>query len=203
MFGLNIWRFIAIGDPPSYMAVIMVRRLTALLALLWFGSIESAVAQQRSYPSLGRRAVESRDRDAELAKAAAELAAPAQPVAEDATLRSTVATLAVKATAAARDFDRQYGDGAKSVADARGASIGSEAWVVAERAISRLDAARYDSVTTLASLDSLYTEKAGSEDPARAAADVATIDRDRQPVLAMVDGQNDRLDTLKASLSQP
>jgi hypothetical protein len=58
-------------------------------------------------------------------------------------------------------------------------------------------------VAALASLDTLYAERSNVPDTSRAATDSATIDRERQLVLAMVDRQNDRLDALKAGLAQP
>ena len=182
----------------------LATHLGALSALLLSGSVESARAETRPYPSLGRRAVEGRDRDSEIAvRAASAQAAADQPVPDDTALLAVLAGLSARATAASGAFDAQYGTEAQSVADAGAAPPGSEAWVVAERAISRLDAVRYDSVTALASLDSLYVERTVGEEAARARADGSAIDRERQRVVAMVDSQNDRLDALKAKLISP
>jgi len=161
----------------------MLRRLTALfapfVALLGFGpaSLANATPSSSSYPSLAPRPVESRERD--------------------------VQALSTRASDAARLFDAAFADSRGAIAAARGAAPGSEAWVMAQQAISRLDADRYACVTALASLDTLYAERSMLEDIGRAKADIATIDGVRLRVLAMVDSQNDRLDSLKAALSQP
>jgi hypothetical protein len=182
----------------------MIRRLATLLALLWLGPTDAALAQHRVYPSLAKRPVESRDRDAEIAaKAAANEAAANKPVAEDSALAARVQDLAQRAAKASSAFDSGLAAGQRSVTAAKGAAVGSEAWVVAQKAISGLDADRYDSVSALAELDTLYTERWNAEDPARALADTRTIDASRQPILTMVDAQNDRLDSLKAMLNQP
>lgn len=183
----------------------MMRRLTALFALIWLGPVDAAVAQQRSaYPSLSRRPVESRNRDAEVAaKAAAQQTQAARAAAEDPVLVAEITALGQRATAASNAFDARFDASQRSVAAGRGAGVGSEAWVAAQQAISLLDSDRYDSVATLASLDTLYAERSNAPDTTRAAADSATIDRERQRVLAMVDRQNDRLDALKADLAQP
>lgn len=182
----------------------MMRRLTALFALIWLGPVDAAVAQQRpAYPSLSRRPVESRNRDAEIAARASAQAQIAQPVAEDPALVAEITALGQRATAASNAFDARFGASQRSVATGRSAGVGSEAWVAAQQAISLLDSDRYDSVAALASLDTLYAERSNAPEATRAAADSATIDRERQRVLAMVDRQNDRLDALKADLAQP
>ena len=183
----------------------MIRRLTALFALIWLGPVDAAVAQHRSaYPSLSRRPVESRNRDAEVAaKASAQQAQAAQPAAEDPALVAETTALGQRTAAASSAFDARFEASQRSVAAGRSASIGSEAWVAAQQAISLLDSDRYDSVAALASLDTLYAERSNVPDTSRAATDSATIDRERQLVLAMVDRQNDRLDALKAGLAQP
>lgn len=180
----------------------LMRRLATLLALLWLGGSDSLLAQVqgRGFPSLMRRPVESRDRDAEIAARAAQARAA---VPGDEALAREVATLVTRARAAAAAFDSRVEDSRAVVEAGRGAAPGSENWVVAQEAVSALDSARYDCVTALAALDSLYAERASAEDPARANADVAVVTAPRQDVLALVDAQNDRLDALKAVLAQP
>ncbi|MET0240927.1 MAG: hypothetical protein ABW184_13640 [Sphingobium sp.] len=172
----------------------MIRRLAALIAILSFGSIESAHAQSRAYPSLSRREVESRDRDAEIAKAAAE-----QPVVKplDATVTADLGKLGSQATTAGQAFDRDYPASARAVSAAGQAPVGSESWVVAQQAISALDAQRFDAVTALAGMDSIYIAQLND------GGDSATVATYRAPVLAMVDQQNDRLDSLRFRLSRP
>jgi hypothetical protein len=181
----------------------MMRRLIALL-LIALPSLADTQAIARGYPSLSRRPVESRDRDAEIAaKAAAQQTQAARTATEDPALTAEVATLGQRASAASNAFDARLDAAQRAVAAGQGASIGSEAWVVAQQAISQLDSERYDSVAALASLDTLYAERSNASDPGRALADSTLIDGERRRVLAMVDGQNDRLDRLKAGLAQP
>ncbi|MCE7795007.1 hypothetical protein LWE61_00395 [Sphingobium sufflavum] len=173
----------------------MLRRLTALLALLWFGSVESAHAQQRTYPSLSRRPVESRDRDAELAKAAEQVVAP-RPL--DAAVLAELGRLSTQATAGGSAFDRDVAQSDRAVAAAAGtASVSSEAWILAQQALSALDASRFDSVSALAGMDSIYVEQLNG------GRDVSAVEGYRAPVLAMVDRQNDRLDSLRFRLTRP
>ncbi|HEX7858080.1 MAG TPA: hypothetical protein VF503_30730 [Sphingobium sp.] len=171
----------------------MLRRLAALSALVLFGSIESAQAQ-RTYPSLSRRPVESRDRDAEIAKAA--LAQPTiKPL--DQSVVTELTRLGTRASAAAQSFDQDFAASDRSVAAAQNAPPASEAWITAQEAISALDAKRFESVTALAGMDTIYV------DQLNAGGDASTVEGYRTPVVAMVDKQNDRLDSLRFRLKQP
>lgn len=174
----------------------MFRRFAALAALLWIGSIESAQAQVsgRAYPSLQRRPVESRNREHEIAKAVAEAPVPAGL---DPATQAELVRLGAQATVAGQGFDRAYAASDRAVAAANGAPVSSEAWVTAQEAISALDAGRYDSVTALAGIDSIYVAQLN------AGADARAVMGYRAPVLAMVDGQNDRLDSLRFRLTRP
>jgi hypothetical protein len=170
------------------------------LALLLIGGTGAASAQEAGYPSLAKRPIESRDRDAEVAaRSAAAARLPADPA-----LAATLAPLAGKARDGAAAFDRLYPDTDRAVTRAEGAAPASETWVVAQQAVSTLEAARYDCVASLATLDTLYVERldrAAAE--GAASGDVPLIEFYRAPVAVMVDSQNDRLDRLKASLSLP
>lgn len=175
----------------------MLRRLAALFALLSLGVVD-AQAAERPFPSLAKRPGESRDQAAPPAPAPIE-AAPSDPA-----LVAEVAGLADKAAAADSAFQTQLPAGRQTVASAaQVAQPAGESWVAAQMAISRLDAARYDSVVALAGLDTLHVERLADEDAARATAAVATIDPARERVLAMVDAQNDALDRLRTSLTTP
>lgn len=180
----------------SYIARAMIRRLTTLLALLWFGSVESAQAQHRTYPSLSRRAVESRDRDAELIRSLAEQQ-QTPPKAVDPTILAELRRLETQADAGGTAFDKDLAGSDRAVGAAGSAAVASEAWVVAQQSVSALDASRFDSVSALAGLDSIYVEQLNG------GGDVATVDGYRAPVLAMVDRQNDRLDMLRSRLAKP
>ncbi len=174
----------------------MLRRLATLFALLWFGSIESAHAEPRTYPSLSRRPVESRDRDAELVKAAAEQA-QAAPQALSPVVATQLDRLSKQASVGGAAFDRDVSASDRAVATAGGAPATSESWVLAQQALSALDASRFDSIAALAGMDSIYVEQLNG------GGDATAVDGYRTPVLAMVDRQNDRLDSLRLRLSRP
>lgn len=185
---------LAPGCTASYIPDIMLRRLATLFALLWFGSVESAQAQHRAYPSLSRRLVESRDRDTELVKAEAQQPAT-KPL--DAAVLAELGRLGMQATVGGNAFDSDLSASDRAVAAAGGASVSSESWIVAQQALSVLDASRFDSVSALAGMDSIYVEQINS------GGDVAAVEGYRAPVLAMVDRQNDRLDSLRFKLTRP
>jgi len=175
----------------------MMRRLATFFAALFaLGSVHAEAAQRGSYPSLAKRPVETRDRSVPAP-------APVVPAAADAALVAQVDTLARQAGTADAAFQSQLGPGRTAVASAGAAAPASELWVNAQLAISRLDSVRYDSVSALAGLDTLYVDKQNGTDAARISADLATIDPARSRVLALVDAQNDALDRLRQSLRQP
>lgn len=173
----------------------MIRRIAAFAALFALGSVD-AQAATRAYPSLAKRPVETRDRDMPAP-------APVQSAPADAVLAKQVETLAVEATAADTAFNTELGKARATVAAANDAEPASEAWVAAQMSISNTDAARYDAVAALATLDTLYVGRQDNPDATRVAADIATIDPVRTRVLAIVDTQNDALDGLRRSLKTP
>jgi hypothetical protein len=172
----------------------MIRRLAALTAVLLFGSIDSASAQPRSYPSLSRRAVEGRDRDAEIARTVAQ-APVVKPLSDSVVNRLT--RLGTQAATGGAAFDRSMPACDAAVAAAGRAAVASESWVVAQQAVSALDTDRFDSVAALAGMDSIYVEQLND------GGDAAAVESYRAPVLAMVDRQNDRLDALRVRLTSP
>lgn len=176
------------------MTFVMLRRFIAFIALFSMGSLE-AQTPTRPFPSLAKRPVESRDRSVTVA--------PVEPAAPDPGLVEAVENLEAKATAGDVAFNQELSRSKQAVADANDAAPVSENWVVAQEAISALDAARYESVAALATLDTLHVDHMNNPDGARASADMATIDPARARVLAMVDAQNDALDALRGSLTQP
>lgn len=177
------------------MPPVMLRRLTTFLALFVIGSAP-VVAQDRSYPSLAKRPVESRDRTPPPP-------APVQQAAADPALDAEIAKLGEQASKGETAFRAQVEQGRSAVTGARGAALNSEAWVSGQMAISALDSARYDSVAALAGLDTLYVERQDNIDAGRVSADLAAIDPVRSRVLATVDAQNDTLDGFRISLRQP
>jgi len=179
------------------MASIMMRRLAAFLAALFaLGSVHAEATERGPFPSLARRPAETRDRS--VPEPPAVTPAPA-----DEALVAQVDTFARQAMAADGAFRQALGESRSAVAAAAGAAPSSEAWVAAQQSISRLDSARYDSVAALAGLDTLFVDRQDNDDAARVSADLSAIDPARTKVLALVDAQNDALDTLRLSLRQP
>ncbi|MEJ7926157.1 hypothetical protein WG908_05215 [Sphingobium sp. AN641] len=172
----------------------MIRsRLLPSLALLLSG----CVGAQGGYPSLAKRPIEG----APMAQPAPVVA---PPVAADPALAQEVARYAAQAQAGQSAFDARLDAADRAARAAAGAGVSSEAWVVAQQAISALEQARNDSVSALASLDVLYVARANAEADGKAVAGgMDAIDTERAAALAMVDAQNDRIDALKARLAQP
>ncbi|MCC6481149.1 MAG: hypothetical protein IT554_01905, partial [Sphingomonadaceae bacterium] len=69
--------------------------------------------------------------------------------------------------------------------------------------LARLEHARYDSVSALASLDTLYAERMKALAAGDVRGGVTEILAARRAALVKVDAQNDRVDALKATLRQP
>jgi hypothetical protein len=174
----------------------MLRRLIAFIALFALGSAVNAQGDNRSFPSLAKRPAETRDRTV-----------PPAPIVQaapiDAALAAEVERYSREASAADSAFQRILGQNRANVLAASGASSNSESWVVAQVAISAIDSARYESVAALAALDTLHVERQDATDASRVKADLATIDPARLRVLALVDAQNDALDSLRRRLAQP
>lgn len=163
--------------------------LTALLA----GCLEP----MDDRPSLARRDVELRDRQAE-AKAPPP---PIESITDPALVRELTSLLA-RADKAEADFAATRSGAQQAAEAARGAEVGSEAWSVAQTRISALDAPRRDLSQLLGDLEVMYVarlqkEAAGEVKPGGA----SQIDQARDHVLALVSSQNAFIDRLKASLA--
>jgi hypothetical protein len=169
------------------------RPLLSSLALLLTGCA-AGVAEHSAYPSLARRPVEARDYETPAATPA-----PAATVASDADL----ARYAAQAASGAAAFDKDYPSAERLARAASGAAVSSDSWVAAQAAISGLESARNDSVSALAALDTLYTERVSAIADGKMTGSVDALDATRAQALAAVDSQNDRLDALKAMLAQP
>jgi hypothetical protein len=167
------------------------RRLFAALALLLSG----CAGAPQTYPSLAKRAIEGAPM--------AEVAPPRAPVAADPQLSAEIARHVTQADQGAAAFDTAYANADKTVRAAAGASVSSDVWVAAQVAISSLEAARNDSVSALASLDTLYVERSNQVADGKARGGLDDIDAARSATLALVDQQNDRIDAMKARLPQP
>ncbi len=118
------------------------------------------------------------------------------PQPDDPALAREVDRLVAEAKAGAAEFDSALP--AAEAAASRSGAAGSDSWIEAQQALSRLEAARARTTAALADLDRLAVERAGAgtlggADAQRRSAATAAI-----PELA--DSQADRLQRLGASL---
>lgn len=167
------------------------RRYLAAFALMLSG----CAGAPQTYPSLAKRPIESAP--------IAEPAAPPAPVAADAALNGEIAKYMAQADKGRSAFDAAYARAQKSVGAASGAAVSSDSWVAAQVAISSLEAARNDSVSALASLDTLYVQRTNAVADGKARGGLTEIEAARSATLTSVDQQNDRIDAMKAKLRQP
>lgn len=174
----------------------MFRTLLSSLALFLSGCA-AGVTGGDGYPSLARRPVESQDY--ETAAPAPSVPAPIAVPADDPEVRRYVS----QSDTGAASFDKAYVDAQRLTRAASKAAVSSDSWVAAQASISALESARNDSVSALAALDTLYTERTNAIADRKATGTVDAIDAARVRALAIVDSQNDRLDALKAMLAQP
>ncbi len=136
--------------------------LIPLYALLLLSACAGEVAGE--VPSLTKRPYElSPEQVAALANAPLDGAgdnglrdgpAPALPPATEAAMEAALADHRAGQSAFARDL----APARSAIAAARGATVGSENWVVAQMALTRLDSARAPSMAALGALDSLYAQ---------------------------------------------
>jgi hypothetical protein len=148
-------------------------------------------------PSLARRDVELRDREAE-AKAPPP---PIESITDPALARDLTALLA-RADKAEADFAVARSAAQQATEAAKGAGIGSEAWSVAQTRISALDAPRRELSQLLGDLEVLYVSRLQQEAAGEVkAGGSAQIDQTRSHVLALVTSQDAVIDRLKSSLA--
>ncbi|KKW89666.1 hypothetical protein [Sphingobium chungbukense] len=166
------------------------RRFLPSLALFLSGCASTF----QGYPSLAKRAIEG----APIAEAAPQ---PSRSAGAGADPECGPADRAGAGGGAA--FDKAWPAADKAAKAASGSAVSSEAWVAAQTALSALESARNDSVSALASLDVLYVERSNAVSEGKVSGGIDMIDAARGTVLAIVDGQNDRLDVLKGRLAQP
>lgn len=161
-------------------------RLLAPLILL---SLVTACASDPTvYPSLAPRPVEKLGFDEPTPP-------PAPPSGPDASLDSALATNAQQRAEAARDFDRAAARTETLVRAARGARVGSDAWISAQTAIADLDALRSRYGDSIDALNELARTRAATLQPAYPPLDQAVAG-----ARAVTRAQTERIDTLSAEL---
>lgn len=175
------------------------------LSLIASTALIAGCATQGPFPSLAPRAVERAlsGGDAPLppcldgAEAVEPAAAsPPVPTVADSALMARIDQL----LAAARDGDGAFG---KAIAAANEAASGagdpgSESWIAAHIALSEAEMARTPTVTALAELTALALEE--TAEPANPL-DQRAVERATEEVRSLADRQTERLEGLKASLS--
>ena len=161
------------------------------------GMLGGCLEPMADRPSLARRDVELRDRQAE-AKA------PPPPIetASDPALARDLITMLARADKAEANFASARPSAQQAATAARGAATGSEAWSVAQTRISALDAPRRELSQLLGDLEVMYVARLQKE----AASEItpggsAQIDQARQRVLALLRTQDAAIDGMKSSLS--
>jgi len=156
-----------------------MKALPILLAALLAGCVS-----QGPFPSLAPRPAESEDWTEEPVRAA-----PA--VADDPALRARIAALLDEASAGARDFDADFG--AAERAAARAGAEGSDSWIEAQQAISRLQASRGKTDEAAAELHEMRVARSGQP---TSAADLAASDAAIAAAEAIAARERQRTDRL-------
>ncbi len=150
----------------------------------------SACAAQGPFPSLAARPEEG----------LISLAEPVRPpveAASDAALRGQVATLRERGRAGARAFDAAYPAAERAARNIGNA--GSDSWIAAQQAISRLEAARGEASAALTDLDRLSVERA---DVPTNTGDYAMIGEAMAEIERATAERQGRIDSLRSRLSR-
>lgn len=169
----------------------MLRRSISSLALFLASCAGSATSG--GYPSLAKRPIES-------GVAVSQPVTPPEQAAPDPALDADIGRLKEQSQRGATRFDQAYPRAQERAKAAARAAVSSEAWVAAQGAISELEAARNDSVSALAALDTLYVTRVDAVANGTAQGGAEATDAARREALAVVDAQNDKLDALKAMM---
>lgn len=128
--------------------------LPALSLLLLAGCSETTTR----FPSLLPRSAES--------EGFAEPVRPAVVAIPDAALDARIATLSAQLDSANAGFTKAADEAEAKVSAARDAAQGSDAWLMAQQALSTLDGARGTTLSVVADLDRLAIERGAAGEPA-------------------------------------
>ena len=163
--------------------------LRALLPILIPLLAAAGCAAPGPYPSLAPRSAE---------KAYADDADERKPTPQpdDPALAAEIDRLAASARDGAAGFDSAFG-AAEAAANGAGAA-GSESWIEAQQALSRLETARAQTTAALADLDRLGVERTGAGTLGEG--DRERLGRALAEIQALADAQADRLRRLGESL---
>jgi hypothetical protein len=167
-----------------------MKRASPLLSACLAAGLVGGCATGGDFPSLAPRAVEQLSFE--------EPVRVDPPVAADPALSGRANALLAQARTGDRQFEDAYA-GALPAIRAAG-PVGSDSWVQAQEAISRVEAARIGTSSALSELDLLIAEQ--SDDPTNNAV-WANLQAARQAAEDLVADQRRRLDQLKSSVSSP
>ncbi|MES2902649.1 MAG: hypothetical protein V4696_00540 [Pseudomonadota bacterium] len=163
-----------------------MKAFAAIFALALVSCATSTVNE----PSLARRPAESIDPRVPI---------PSNPVAGpvDAVLAARLGTLVADGKTGAAMFDSEVGR-AQSLAAAAGPAQ-SDSWVIAQEALSRLEAARAQTVRAAADIDELAASRI--QGGGLSVADQAAIEASATELAAMSRRQSEAMDAISAQLS--
>lgn len=170
------------------MSAPLPRRLAHLVLLGAIGAGVAGCVSQGPFPSLAPRPGEGEISFAEPVH-------PAPVVADDPAIRRQIIELLTQARAGDQAFAAAYDAAATAVA--RAGPSGSDTWVGAQEALSRLEAARGDTQAALSALDRLGTERS---DRPTSLVDYAAIQAAIAEADRIAGGQNARIAALRARL---
>jgi len=162
--------------------------LSASMALL------GGCAEQGHFPSLLPRPIEKLGTgDAEPE------AAPSPSIPQDPALGQQLAQLLDRARQGQQAFDKDYGAAESAVA--RAGASGSENWIAAQVAVSRLEGARADTTAALSDLDALVLTRT-REGKGTNEADQAAVASTRDQIQSLAEGQAEKIASLSTRLSR-
>ena len=162
--------------------------LRALIPPASFALLAACASDPTVYPSLAPRPVEKLG-------FAEPATPPPAPAAQDPALDAKLIAVTARGDAAARDFDRAAARAATLTRAARGAKVGSDAWIAAQTAIADLDALRSSYGDTVGALDDLASTRAAALQPAYPALEQALA-----AARAAAQAQTARIDALAGAL---
>lgn len=158
-------------------------------------SLSACALQSGDFPSLAKRPYE----DAPAIEERIELPAP-EMEALPAALGNSVAAAVRQSNAAHQAFLKDLPTARQRVSAARGAAQSSESWVVAQMELSSLEMDRSPSISALADIDSLYTQRLGEELDGAELGAAALIAKSRDRIAEQVAAQQREIDALKSRL---
>lgn len=159
-----------------------------LFAALCVPALAGCTQDSTTYPSLLPRPIETQS-----------LAEPERPpvvATPDPALDARIASVTATLQAGNQRFAAAAQDAEAKVAVARGVREGSDAWLDAQTALSTLESLRAPTLTTLAELEAMATERGTAGKPPYPALDSAVAAAD-----AMASAQADRIGALEAALA--